>query len=77
MEAPASTPDWNDDKNARRFALIDKDTDGSITDEEGKELAELTSGLDLHLQNLALNPNMKGVEALLRGLLLKGDTSDV
>ena len=47
---------WTEAKNARRFALIEKEAAGSITGDECKELAALQREIDLHLQSAAPLP---------------------
>jgi hypothetical protein len=62
-EAPARQPEpaairsnWTDAKNARRFALIDKEIAGTLTDAESQELASLQQEVDEYLDQVAPLP---------------------
>lgn len=59
---------WNDESNRRRFTLIDKDIQGSLTPAEAMELAGLTKIMREHVDSEANLP-MKGARALHRKLL--------
>lgn len=54
--AENGTLGWNQDKNARRFALIDKDIAGTITGEEAVELAKLQQEISTFLSRVAPLP---------------------
>jgi hypothetical protein len=47
---------WTEAKNARRFALIDKQIAGVLTPEEAAELASLTTEIDDYLRRVAPLP---------------------
>lgn len=47
---------WTDEKNQRRCQLVDKDIDGTISEEERIELARLQSGLLAYRQKVAPLP---------------------
>ena len=59
---------WSDALNQRRFALIDKEIQGSLTGTESIELAGLTRIMRDHVESEANLP-MKGARALHRKLL--------
>jgi hypothetical protein len=56
IPAENGTEGWNQDKNARRFALIDKDIAGTITGEEVVELAKLQQEISAFLSRVAPLP---------------------
>lgn len=45
MVEQSQNGEWNDERNARRFALIDKKTTGTLTQAEQTELDALTEAL--------------------------------
>jgi hypothetical protein len=47
---------WTDEKNARRFALIDKEIAGTLTGVESRELANLQQEVDDYLDRVAPLP---------------------
>jgi len=47
---------WTDDKNKRRCDLIDKEIDGTITDEEKVELEQLQEKMSAYRQQVAPLP---------------------
>jgi hypothetical protein len=51
-----SNGDWTEDKNARRFALIDKQIAGTISTEETAELRHLQQQIDEYLRRVAPLP---------------------
>jgi hypothetical protein len=63
--APSSGPpdDWTEEKNARRFALIDKEIAGQLTPAEVAELSLLEREMDLFLQRVAPLP-LEAVRAI-------------
>lgn len=48
--------EWSDEKNARRFALIDKEIDGTLTPAESAELHNLQAEIDAFLRRVAPLP---------------------
>jgi hypothetical protein len=48
--------DWSEEKNARRFALIDREIAGQLTPAEVAELSLLQHEMDLFLQRVAPLP---------------------
>jgi hypothetical protein len=48
--------EWTEAKNARRFALIDKEISGQLTLAEAEELAQLQREMDDFLQQIAPLP---------------------
>jgi hypothetical protein len=50
------TEEWTSAKNARRFYLIDKEIDGSITGEETVELESLTKQMRRYVNKVAPLP---------------------
>jgi hypothetical protein len=66
---------WNDALNRRRFDLIDKDIQGSLTPAENIELAGLTRIMREYVESEANLP-MTGARALHRKLLHLKQTSD-
>jgi len=48
--------EWSDKKNARRFTLIDKEIDGSLTPAESVELNRLQAQIDDFLRRVAPLP---------------------
>jgi hypothetical protein len=65
--SPASV-EWNSKLNQRRFALIDKEIQGTLTPAEKIELAGLTKIMREQLESEASLP-MEGATALHRKLL--------
>jgi hypothetical protein len=68
--------DWTEEKNARRFALIDKEIAGQLTPGEAAELSLLQREMDCFLQRVAPLP-LDAVRALHGQLLrqsLRGPT---
>jgi hypothetical protein len=59
---------WNDELNAKRFELIDKGIQGSLTPAETIELAGLTRSMRDHVES-DVNLPMTGARALHRKLL--------
>ncbi|HLN27269.1 MAG TPA: hypothetical protein VK395_05955 [Gemmataceae bacterium] len=59
---------WSDALNQRRFELIDKEIQGSLTPAENIELAGLTKSMRDHVES-ETNLPMKGARALHRNLL--------
>lgn len=59
---------WSDELNQRRFALIDKEIQGSLTLPESIEFAGLTRIMRDHVES-EMNLPMKGARALHRKLL--------
>ena len=62
-ESPAQQPEsataqsgWTEVKNARRFALVDKEIAGTLTPAESKELANLQREVDDYLDRVAPLP---------------------
>ena len=66
---------WSDALNQRRFALIDKEIQGSLTPAESIELAGLTSIMRDHVESEANLP-MEGARALHRKLLQLESTGE-
>jgi len=60
--------DWTEEKNARRFALIDKKIAGQLTPAEAAELSTLQREMDFFLQRVAPLP-IEAVRALHEQLL--------
>ena len=52
----ASSDEWTDEKNARRFALIDKEIEGTLTPAESAELNSLQAQIDDFLRRVAPLP---------------------
>jgi hypothetical protein len=69
------TGTWTDALNQRRFALIDKEIQGSLTPAEGIELAGLTEIMREHVES-EMNLPTKGARALHRKLLESAGKSD-
>jgi hypothetical protein len=67
---------WNDEMNRRRFDLIDKEIQGSLTPAESVELAGLTSIMRHHVDS-ETNLPMKGARALHRKLLQLDSTDQI
>jgi hypothetical protein len=59
---------WSDALNQRRFELIDKEIQGSLTPAESIELASLTNSMREHVES-EMNLPMKGARDLHRKLL--------
>ena len=59
---------WNDALNQRRFALIDKEIQGTLTSAESTELAGLTRIMREHVES-ETNLPIEGAQALHRKLL--------
>jgi hypothetical protein len=55
-ESPPPASDWTEAKNARRFALIDKEIAGTISAEESVELRRLQLEVDDYLRRVAPLP---------------------
>jgi hypothetical protein len=68
VEARFDKPVWCDALNKRRFALIDKEIQGLLTQAERVELAGLTSMMRAHIDSEANLP-MQGARSLHRRLL--------
>lgn len=60
--------DWTEEKNARRFALIDKEIAGQLTPAEMTELSLLQREMDLFLQQVAPLP-LEAVRAFHKQLV--------
>jgi hypothetical protein len=71
--APSSDQphDWTEEKNGRRFALIDKEIAGQLMPAEVAELALLQHEMDLFLQRVAPLP-LEAVRALHEQLVRQG-----
>lgn len=63
---------WTPTKNARRFYLIDKEIDGSLTEEEARELETLTTQMRRHVDKVAPLP-LDAARNLLEELLNKAE----
>ncbi len=57
----ADSDEWSDQKNARRFALIDKEIDGTLTPAESAELNSLQAEIDDFLRRAALENRLCGL----------------
>jgi len=69
--APAgNTEEWSSAKNARRFYLIDKEIDGSITEQEAGELEDLTKQMRRYVNKVAPLP-IEAARKLHQELLAK------
>lgn len=68
LEEHSGTVAWSDALNQRRFALIDKEIQGSLTTAESIELAGLTRIMREHVES-ETNLPMKGARALHQRLL--------
>lgn len=68
LESGSAPIAWNDELNERRFALIDKDIQGTLTPAENVELAGLTRIMRNKIDS-EMNLPMKGARALHRKLL--------
>jgi hypothetical protein len=66
---------WSDALNQRRFALIDKEIQASLTPAESVELAGLTRIMRDHVESEANLP-IEGARALHRKLLQLESTSE-
>ena len=75
LERTSANVTWNDALNERRFSLIDKDIQGTLTPAESIELAGLTQIMRASVESEARLP-MKGARALHRKLLESTGTSD-
>ena len=53
---PRRTGEWTDAKNARRFALIDREVDGTISPEESSELDALQTEFRRYRRRVAPLP---------------------
>ena len=69
-ELPASNGEWNDAKNERRCELIDKDIQGALSADEGRELESLTQQMRAHRRTVARIP-IAGATRLHQQLLEK------
>lgn len=54
--AAGSNGEWTEAKSARRFALIDKEIDGTLDPREAQELEQLTREIDDYLRRIAPLP---------------------
>jgi hypothetical protein len=72
LEADSSTSpgEWNEDKNARRAALIDKEIDGALTPAERVELEVLQRQAVAHRDRVAPLP-IEGARELHGQLLIR------
>jgi hypothetical protein len=68
VEHPPVEAAWSDELNHRRFELIDKEIQGSLTPAESIELAGLTRRMRDHVES-ETNLPMEGARALHRKLL--------
>jgi len=68
LEQRSRSVEWNSSLNQRRFELIDKEIQDTLTPAERIELAGLTGLMREHLESEA-NVPMEGVKALHRKLL--------
>ena len=75
VEWPSADVAWTDALNQRRFALIDKEVQGSLTPAENIELAGLTRIMREHVESEANLP-MEGARALHRMLLQLESTGE-
>lgn len=75
VESRSAGASWSDALNQRRFALIDKEIQGSLTPAENVELAGLTRIMRDHLDSEANLP-MEGARALHRRLLQLESTGE-
>lgn len=66
--------EWNNEKNSRRFALIEREIAGTILPDEIVELARLQQQLDAHLNRIAPLP-IRELEELHGRLLQRVATS--
>jgi len=66
---------WNETLNQRRFELIDKEIQGSLTPAESIELAGLTRSMRDHVES-ETNLPMKGARALHRNLVQRKSTGE-
>lgn len=60
---PTAKGEWTQEKNARRFVLIDKEIDGTLTVDEAVELNSLQHEIDDYLRRVAPLP-LSAVRAL-------------
>ncbi|WP_254512735.1 hypothetical protein [Anatilimnocola floriformis] len=67
----ASNGTWDEAKNARRFALIDKDIAGTISANEQRELQQLQHEIDEYLRRVAPLPlaEARAIHERLRGAI--------
>jgi hypothetical protein len=75
VESRSARASWNDALNQRRFALIDKEIQGSLTPAENVELAGLTRIMRDHVDSEANLP-LEGARALHRKLLQLESTGE-
>lgn len=68
LESGSEAVEWTDELNQRRFALIDKDIQGTLTPAKKVELAGLTRIMRQHVDTEANLP-MEGARDLHRKLL--------
>ncbi|MEI8018979.1 MAG: hypothetical protein WCH39_12330 [Schlesneria sp.] len=77
LDRPTEPMEWTEELNQRRFALIDKEIQGTLTPAETFELADLTRIMRENVDSEANFP-LEGVKALHRKLLeLKNANSGV
>jgi hypothetical protein len=69
-DSPTLLGEWNDDKNARRSALIDKEIEGSLTSAERVELEVLQKQAVAHRDRIAPLP-IEGARKLHQQLLAR------
>ena len=67
-EAPTAAPEWNEDRNARRCALIDKEIEGTLTAPERAELNLLQKQATAYRDRVAPVP-IEGARRLHQELL--------
>jgi hypothetical protein len=75
VESWSAGASWSDALNQRRFALIDKEIQGSLTPAESLELAGLTRIMRDHVDSEANLP-LEGARALHRRLLQLESTAE-
>src|SRR5262249_54536906 len=75
VEQPLGDVAWSDALNRRRFELIDKEIQGSLTPAEGMELARLTRRMRDQVES-ETNLPMEGARALHRKLLQLESTGE-
>jgi hypothetical protein len=65
---------WTTEKNTRRYFLIDRETDGTLTPEEARELAALQRQMFRHVQRVAPLP-LEATRRLYDELLAKAEAA--
>jgi hypothetical protein len=75
LESRSAGASWSDALNQRRFALIDKEIQGTLTPAETVELAGLTRIMRDHVDSEANLP-LEGARALHRKLLQRESTGE-